>query len=39
MSTLVAPLDNKARTRVLLLWMAGFVAIALINSCRYMRIV
>ncbi len=32
MSTFVAPLDNRARLRVLLLWMAGFVAIAVIGG-------
>ena len=32
MGTFVAPLDNRARMRILLLWMAGFVAIAVIGG-------
>ena len=32
MSAFIAPLDNKARTRLLLLWMTGFVAIALLGG-------
>ena len=32
MSTFAAPLDNKARMRILLLWVAGFVAIAVIGG-------
>ena len=32
MSTFVAPLDNKTRLRLLLLWMTGFVAIAVIGA-------